>query len=314
MPKKVKKSVKENSQYAQLKKKWLKKHKEFRREVRQKHREAFEWIGEKVPAKEHVAGVAVGALMLTNALPATIAAASLPEATATPQAQDLHVDKTELVVEHLASMLPKDVRPLSQTEEALIGQTLSSDFGFAVSAELEGRRLNRSYGFIGAEQHLMRYPGDLMHAHLSAQEAGNKYIYSSGMAPGRGAWGYFAKSKAEMAGQDVEREKWYIAAPTFLAPGFMDNVKAHYEWFKYRKMLVLNPKTGRSVVVDIGDAGPAQWTGKHLGGSPEVMMALGLHTGSRKGGVLYFFVEDADNKIPFGPVKAGDYNLMTNDK
>ena len=73
-----------------------------------------------------------------------------------------------------------------------------------------------------------------------------------------------------------------------------------------QKCLGVNPKTGQSVVTDIGDAGPAQWTGKHLGGSPEVMQALGYHTGPRKGAVLYFFINDPGDTIPLGPIKAAN--------
>ena len=67
-------------------------------------------------------------------------------------------------------------------------------------------------------------------------------------------------------------------------------------------MLVVNPLTGQAVVSDIADAGPAVWTGKHLGGSPEVMHFLGFADGPRKGAVLYFFINDLDDKIPLGPI------------
>lgn len=308
MPKKLKTAQKGSLHFEKLKTHWQKKHKELQRSVRGKHREAFEWMGEIVPAKEHLAGAAVGALMLGNALPAVTANISSPIEEKKPVAE-VKVDKTALLLGHLGSILPTEVGTLTPEQEVLIGKTLSEDFGIKVSATLEGKKLNRSYGYIGAEQHLMRYPGDIMYSHLSSEELNDKYIRSSGMAPGRGAWGYFARSKTEMTGMDIEREKWYLAAPTFLAPGFMDNIKSHYEWFKYRKMLVVNPKTGQAVVAVIGDAGPAAWTGKHLGGSPEVMIALGLHQGPRKGGVLYYFVDDPYDSVPLGPINAGDYNL-----
>jgi len=311
MSKKRKAAQKGSKHYVKLKTHWQKKHKELRQTVRTKHKQAFEWMGEKVPAKEHLAGAAVGALMLTNAMPAVSANIPAPIEDNVPEEQ-IKIDKTDILLAHMSAILPAEVKSLSAEQEGLIGQTLSEDFGIRVSATFEGKKLNRSYGFIGAEQHLMRYPGDIMYSHLNSEEMSDKYIRSSGMAPGRGAWGYFARSKAEMADMDVQREKWYLAAPTFLAPGFMDNVKEHYEWFKYRKMLVVNPKTGQAVVAVIGDAGPAAWTGKTLGGSPEVMIALGLHQGPRKGGVLYYFIDDPQDKVPLGPIRAGDYNLTVN--
>lgn len=75
-------------------------------------------------------------------------------------------------------------------------------------------------------------------------------------------------------------------------------------WYKYRKVLVVNTNNGNAVVAAIADSGPAAWTGKHFGGSPEVMHYLG---GPRykKGPVIFFFVDDPENKIPLGPVKYG---------
>jgi hypothetical protein len=57
------------------------------------------------------------------------------------------------------------------------------------------------------------------------------------------------------------------------------------------------------MVVVVGDAGPAEWTGKHLGGSPEVMKYLERVDGAQKGPVLYFFIDDPGDKIPLGPIE-----------
>ena len=72
--------------------------------------------------------------------------------------------------------------------------------------------------------------------------------------------------------------------------------------------MVINTKNGNAVVASIADAGPAAFTGKHFGGSPEVMEYLG---GSRykKGAVLLFFVDDPENKISLGPVKYNEISL-----
>ena len=72
-------------------------------------------------------------------------------------------------------------------------------------------------------------------------------------------------------------------------------------------MLVVNPVSGQAVVVDIADAGPAEWTGKQLGGSPEVMDDLGLSSGPRQGWVLYYFIQD--QSVPLGPVKIPEGSL-----
>ena len=65
--------------------------------------------------------------------------------------------------------------------------------------------------------------------------------------------------------------------------------------------MIVNTQNGRAVVASIADSGPAAWTGKHFGGSPEVMNHLGGPKYT-KGKVIIFFVDDPENKIPLGPV------------
>lgn len=292
-----------SSTYHFIKKRWAEKRKGVNGRLWENHKDALKWIGEKVPAKERIASSAIGALMLTNALPGAISA--IPSATAEfvrPKEVEVHQNKTPLLSSSLENLLPQNMRPLTPAEEDSVSKILSDQFKLNVSASLDGKRLNRSYGYIGAEQHLARFPGDAMVSHLGPKPVENKLFYSSGMAPGLGAWGYFTKSQNDFSQEDAEREKWYIAVPTFDAPGYLENTGEYSKWFKYRKMLVVNPKTGQAVVTDIGDAGPAEWTGKHLGGSPEVMAYLGLQHGPRKGAVLYFFIEDPNDTIPLGSI------------
>lgn len=227
----------------------------------------------------------------------------LPHSSATNDDIVAGFDQNSILVKQLKENdLPEEVRPLNSDEETKILQTLSQNFGFGVKAEMEEIRLNRNFGLIGGEQHLYRYPGDSLLQHADTAVDWAKYG-SSGIAPGLGAWGYFASSMQEFSDIDKMREKYYLAIQTFLAPGFAENVARYRDFFKFRKMLVVNPKTGQSVVAVVGDAGPAEWTGKHLGGSPEVMDMLGLATGSRKGPVLYFFIDDPEDQVPLGPVQ-----------
>lgn len=291
--------------YEHLKNKWLDQQKELQKGLVEKHKDAFEWI--RNTAKHFVVGSLGGLVLLSHPVTNTLTAQQLAKepkknvAFADTLTEPAFSPKTKLILD-LSDALPKDVQPLTSDQEKIIGEKLSDHFGMTVTAELDGKRLNRSYGIIGAEQHLMRYPGDTMAGHFQSADESTKY-YFSGMAPGRGAWGYFASSKQSMTQQDIDREKYYIAVQTFLAPGFQENVKEHYEFYKYRKMLVVNPENGKAVVADIADAGPAVWTGKHLGGSPEVMKHLERQDGKARGPVLYFFIDDPSDTIPLGPVE-----------
>lgn len=174
-------------------------------------------------------------------------------------------------------------------EDAIYGST-----GLKAKAVLEGQQLNHQVGYIGYEQHLRRYPGDTVLDHDDEQIAG--------IAPGLGAWGYFARSQSEFTTQDYLREKYYTVAQTLYLPNWNQDFVKLREWYKYRKILVVNPANGTAVVTALGDAGPAHWTGKQFGGSPEVMKVLNLHQGSRKGLVVFLFLDDPNNQIPLGPV------------
>lgn len=286
-----------HSHYEQLKNKWVIRHQELKNNLWRKHGESLNWFANSV--KQLAAGSAAGLLFLTS--PPSPNLFSFPNLQANAQQIGKPIEKSVFLVSDLLKILPKEVRLLSSDEEQKITEILSRTFGFKISVELDGKRLNRNYGIIGAEQHLARYPGDTMLTHFDKEEEARKF-YSSGMAPGLGAWGYFVPSKTQLAEQDKLREKYYIAVQTFLSEDFNKRFSEYRDFYKYRKMLVINPENGKAIVSVIADAGPAVWTGKHLGGSPEVMGYLEREDGAKRGPVLYFFIDDSKNQIPLGPI------------
>lgn len=285
--------------YEHLKNKWTDRHNNLQQGLWDKHGESLRWAANQV--KKAIAVGSLSGLLLLKASPSL--SISVPSGLIPQQsfAKVADIKKSVFLISDLSSFVPTDVRPLSHDEERKITDILTRDMGFNVTAELDGKRLNRNYGFIGWEQHLARFPEDTIDSHFETEEE-RRTLYSSGMAPGLGAWGYFAPSRQQLTQQDTLREKYYIAVQTFLSADFMNKFVEYRDFYKYRKMLVVNPHNGKAVVADIADAGPSEWTGKHLGGSPEVMNFLEREDGSRKGSVLYFFVDDPDDKIPLGPV------------
>lgn len=207
------------------------------------------------------------------------------------------VMKGLVINEVLKNDLPKDVRPLTHDEEKRLEQIFQHVLGVNAKANLEGEHLNTTYGYIGAEQHLRRFPGDSIGLHGDGGQ-----IRKEGMAPGLGAWGYFANSKSEMTPDLEEKEKWYAVVQTLYLEDWSKRQPYLKQWYKYRKVLIVNTLNGNAVVADIADSGPAAWTGKHYGGSPEVMNHLG-GLRYKKGPVIVFFVDDPDNKVPLGPVR-----------
>lgn len=206
----------------------------------------------------------------------------------------------EVLVETFDEFLPDVTRPLSREEEKFLEHVVQNLTGVKAKASLEGEHLNTTYGKIGAEQHLRRFPGDTLHEH------GEDEVLEEGMAPGLGAWGYFAPSREALTPELEETERWYAVVQTLYLPDWNTRQPYLRNWYKYRKVLIVNTENGNAVVASIADSGPAAWTGKYYGGSPEVMHYLG---GSRykKGPVIVFFVDDPENKVPLGPV---DYNKL----
>ncbi len=288
---------KRRSHFEHLKKTWSKRQKHLHQKIWADHHESLTWLQKS--STQFMLSSLASLIMMAQPTLASVEPVSTPQKDKAPK--EISVDKKQSLIQDLKSVLPEEVVPLTEDQEQKVEHVLLRHFHIPVKAVYEGKRLNRSYGLIGAEQHLMRYPGDTMATHF--QTPAEETFAPSGMAPGRGAWGYFAPSYEALTQKDIEREKYYIAAPTFLAPGFNENVNEYYMWFKYRKMLVVNPENGKAMVVCIGDAGPAEFTGKHLGGSPEVMRYLERVNGGQKGPVLYYFIDDPEDKIPLGPVE-----------
>jgi len=283
------------SHYKNLSDRWKARHQDLTRKLWSKHKESLGWLSNNY--RQLISGSLGGLMILTGQISNTLP--SLP--IAATQSTVPSLDKKTFLISDLTHILPEEIRPLESTEEQGACDILSRTYGIKVVPELDGKRLNRDYGFIGAEQHLTRYPGDNLSSHFDSNENSQLY-WQQGMAPGLGAWSYFAESRDALTQEDIDREKYYIAVPTFLSKDFNRNFAEYRNFYKYRKMLVVNPNNGRAIIADIADSGPAEWTGKHLGGSPEVMHYLERFDGALKGPVLYFFVDDPNDKIKLGPI------------
>lgn len=212
------------------------------------------------------------------------------------------IPPTQALLASIQTYLPSQIGPLTRSQEKNLEKVFSDIIGVNTKATLEGEHLNTTYGYIGAEQHLIRYPGDALSAHDLMPD-------DEGLAPGTGAWGYFAQSRSQLTDQDVQNEKWYAVVQTLYLPDWNSRQPYLQNWYKYRKVLIVNTINGNAVVADIADSGPANFTGKQFGGSPAVMNYLG---GSRykKGPVVIFFVDDPDNKVPLGPVEYNNGNIQ----
>ncbi len=112
------------------------------------------------------------------------------------------LDSKEALLKIFAINLPRNVNNLTLDNEKILTDEISKVIGMKVTTELEGNRLNTSYGRIGLEQHLPRYPGDNIRDHFESGVSENIYG-KSGMTRNRGAFGYFAPSKFALTKEDI---------------------------------------------------------------------------------------------------------------
>lgn len=198
------------------------------------------------------------------------------------------------ILGNLQEIIPHQPAKLTPEQAAKVENLILENTTISVKANLDGQSLNHHVGYMGFEQHLYRYPGDTLGEHDEILEAG--------MAPGLGAFGYFAKDQKDFSTKTYLQEKYYCVVQTLYLPNWNTDYRQLKDWYAFRKMLVINPVNGQAVVCSVGDAGPADWTGKQFGGSPETMQALDLNKGPKKGLVLMLFIDDPENKVSLGPV------------
>ena len=246
------------------------------------------------------AGAIAGALFLAPPASERLLTATNSAVVRSVDEGSIYKDKREELKSLAKGILPTRVAALNREQEKGLEQVFKETLGVNSKATLEGEHLNTTYGYIGLEQHLRRYPGDTLANHND----GDTSVLKEGMAPGLGAWGYFAPSKSAFTDSLEEAEKWYAGVQTLYLPEWNTRQPYLRDWYKYRKVLIVNPENGQAVIAAIADSGPAAWTGKHFGGSPEVMKELGGEKGIRytKGNVVLFFVDDPENEMALGPV------------
>ena len=197
------------------------------------------------------------------------------------------------IIDKMISFVNSPPGHLQSENELYLEQQLTDMLGFEVTAELEGHRLNHTIGIMGGEQHLKRYPSDSLAKHDAYREAG--------MAPARGAFGWFTE-QGKLTERSIQREKYYFAVQTLYLPNWNQDYQQLKPWYKFRKMVVINPAEEKAVVGVVGDAGPALWVKKQFGGSPEIIREGKIWSPQAKGKVMMFFVDDPEDKIPLGPI------------
>lgn len=274
-----------------------------------KHRRASKWL-EKNKLQVHELREASQQVLAATSLAGAVAMNASVNANVVQRLQqqdDIKIDDTllsvtadeyESVIQKLQEYVSRPPGHLEQEEELYLEQQLTDLLGFDVTAELEGNRLNHSYGIMGGEQHLPRFPGDTLAQHDAFQEAG--------ITQNRGAFGWFTQDGL-LTDKAIQQEKYYFAVQTLYLPNWNTEYKTLKPWYAYRKMIMINPYERIAVVGVVGDAGPAQWVNKQFGGSPEVIREGKVWSKEARGRVLLYFVDDPEDSIPLGVIQLDQY-------
>lgn len=244
--------------------------------------------------QQFLAGLAMaGQVAMSSPTPTTRQENTVIDEKTRELALDISLTEHQEIMAKLSAHVNSPAGHLERETELYLEQQLSEILNFKVRAELQDQRLNHSIGIMGAEQHLMRYPGDELATHDAYLEAG--------IAPNRGAFGWFTEN-GELTKRSIMQEKYYFAVQLMYLPDW--NVK-HPElkpWYKFRKMIVINPSEQIAVVGVVADAGPSMWVKKQFGGSPEVIREGKIWSPASKGKVMLLFVDDENDSIPLGPI------------
>ncbi|SRR5258708_562074 len=195
--------------------------------------------------------------------------------------------KLQQLVQHPAGQLAKQ-------DELYIEQQLSEVLGFEVAAELESNRLAHATGVMAALPHLRRYPSDVLANHQEYQEAG--------LASRRSQFGWFTEL-GQLTPDAANREKYFFAAPISFQPEWPQKFSEIKTWYKYRKMIVVNPIEKLAVVGVMADIDPHNSLQHQFGGSPEVVREGLIWSYQSRGKVLFLFVNDFGNQVPLGPIE-----------
>lgn len=176
---------------------------------------------------------------------------------------------------------------------------------------LEGNKLPATSGKTAREQHLYlnQEESDLGRTDASASKhygrSGTPSGAQNGMAGGYGAFG----SVADPASTDQERyyinmrwnyASWYEDCDTKDSYGQCTtrtrNVDiANKGWHRHKKVIVKNSANGRRIVVSVEESGPAIWTNRVSGLSPEAMSELEASTND-----TLEYTWAANQKLPLG--------------
>ncbi len=206
----------------------------------------------------------------------------------------ISAEEHRAVIEKMMTTLKQPVGSIAREDSLYLEQQLTDLFGVEVASELDQYRLPHTYGMMAALPHLKRHPEDQLHVHQQFLEAG--------LAACRSSFGWFTEL-GQLTPLAVDREKYFVTLQIDLQPAWIKSAKELSEWYKYRKVMVINPVHELAIVGAVGDFGPGNWLQHQFGGSPELVSHLKVWDLESQGKVIVYFINDPENAVPLGPIE-----------
>ncbi|MBU0974347.1 hypothetical protein KKD03_01450 [Patescibacteria group bacterium] len=197
------------------------------------------------------------------------------------------------IFEKLNNLLSLPAGQLENQSELYLEQQLSDLLGFDIVAELDEHRLNHSTGIMSSEAHLKRSPNDKLTNHINLLEAG--------LDKSRSAFGWFV-NHGDITQEAEDFEKYYFSLQLYQLQDWNINYKDLKSWYKFRKMVVINPAERIAVVGVVGNIDRKNQFQQQFGASPEIIIKGRIWSPKSKGKVLLMFVDDPKNEVPLGPI------------
>ncbi len=205
----------------------------------------------------------------------------------------ISAEELNSIFDKLIDLLSLPAGQLESQSELYLEQQLSDLLGFDIVADLEDHRINHSTGVMGSEAHLKRSPNDELKNHLDLLEAG--------IDRSRSAFGWFV-NHGDITQEAEDFEKYYFSLQLYQLPDWNINFKELKSWYKFRKMVVINPAERIAVVGVVGNIDHKNQFQHQFGASPEVIIKGRIWSPKSQGKVLLMFVDDPKNEVALGPI------------
>jgi hypothetical protein len=164
-------------------------------------------------------------------------------------------------------------------------QQLGDMLGMTISAQLDSYSLPDTIAHSLSLPHFKTHPTDKLSQH-SLQEAG--------LSPTRPSFGWLTDKSSHL-------ETFGIAIPLHKLDEWSSRRQEYLEWFKHRKVLVINPSRQLAAVGAIINSAPAHVQRFQVGLSPELVRATQAWHPETKGKLALFLVDEAAGNVPLGP-------------